>query len=281
MRELNNQVNTTEEVYDSARLRHPMIEELLALNKYRSLVKQFVSRTIKARYKRSVLGVMWTLFNPLMTMVVLTIVFSHVFKFAIEHYPVYVLSGLIFWGFFSHTTHTAMGEMIWSGSLLNRIYVPKTVFAVSAIGVGLVNISISLVPLLLIALILGVTITPAILVIPFSILLLCLFSLGIGLILAAAVVYFADVLPVYEVILTMWMYATPIIYPVDALPPSFAWVLRYNPMYYLIQVFRTPIYDGVLPPLEVWLVAVFVSVTTFILGGLIFTWKSNEYAYRL
>jgi ABC-type polysaccharide/polyol phosphate export permease len=281
MRESKNNVNYTEEVYDSARLRHPLVEELLALYKYRTLVKQFVSRTIKSRYKRSFLGVLWTLLNPLMTMVVLTIVFSHIFKFAIENYSVYVLGGLIFWGFFSHTTHTAMGEMIWSGGLLNRIYVPKTVFAVSAIGVGLVNISISLVPLLLIALAQGVRLTLAILVLPVSILLLSLFSLGIGLILAAAVVYFADILPVYEVVLTMWMYATPIIYPVDAIPPSFAWVLRYNPMYYLIQVFRTPIYDGVLPSLQVWIVAVVASLVTFILGGLIFTWKSNEYAYRL
>jgi ABC-2 type transport system permease protein len=274
-------LNYADEVYDSARLRHPLIEELLALYKYRSLVQQFVSRTIKTRYKRSVLGVLWTLLNPLMMMVVLTIVFSHIFKFAIEHYPVYVLSGLILWSFFSHTTSTAMGEMIWSGSLLNRIYVPKTVFAVSAIGVGLVNILISLAPLLVITLVLGVRLTPAILILPVSILLLCLFSLGIGLILAAAAVYFADILPVYEVVLTIWMYATPIIYPVGAIPPNFAWVLRLNPMYYLIQTFRTPIYDGVLPPPQVWLIAVVVSVVTFIIGGLIFTWKSNEYAYRL
>ena len=274
-------MNYAEEVYDSARLRHPLIEELLALYKYRSLVQQFVSRTIKTRYKRSVLGVLWTLLNPLMMMVVLTVVFSHIFKFAIEHYPIYVLSGLILWSFFSHTTSTAMGEMIWSGSLMNRIYVPKTVFAVSAIGVGLVNILISLVPLLLITLILGVRLTPAILVLPFSILLLGLFALGIGLILAAAAVYFADILPVYEVVLTIWMYATPIIYPVDAIPPNFAWVLKLNPLYYLIQVFRTPIYDGVLPDPQVWLIAVSVSLVTFIIGGLIFTWKSNEYAYRL
>jgi ABC-2 type transport system permease protein len=274
-------VNYAEEVYDSARLRHPLIEELLALYKYRSLVQQFVSRTIKTRYKRSVLGVLWTLLNPLMMMVVLTVVFSHIFKFAIEHYPVYVLSGLILWSFFSHTTSTAMGEMIWSGSLMNRIYVPKTVFAVSAIGVGLVNILISLVPLLFIMLILGVRLTPALLVLPVSILLLSLFALGIGLILAAAAVYFADVLPVYEVVLTAWMYATPIIYPVDAIPPNYVWVLKLNPMYYLIQIFRTPIYDGVLPSAQVWLVAVAVSLVTFIVGGLIFTWKSNEYAYRL
>jgi ABC-2 type transport system permease protein len=281
MRESKNKVNYTEDVYDSARLRHPLIEELLALYKYRSLVQQFVSRTIKTRYKRSFLGVVWTLLNPIMMMVVLTIVFSHIFKFAIEHYPVYVLSGLILWGFFSHTTSTAMGEMIWSGSLLNRIYVPKTVFAVSAIGVGLVNILISLLPLMVITLILGVGLTPAILILPVSILLISLFSLGIGLILAAAAVYFADILPVYEVVLTIWMYATPIIYPVDAIPPGYAWVLHLNPMYYLIQIFRTPIYDGVLPSTEVWLVAGVVSFATFILGGLIFTWKSNEYAYRL
>ncbi len=122
----------SEEIYDSANRRHPLIEELLALIKYRDLIYQFTSRTLKARYKRSVLGVVWTMLNPLLMMVVLTLVFSAYFKSNIEHYPVYVLSGLMAWNFFSATTQAAMGEMVWSGALLNRIYVPKSVFAFSA-----------------------------------------------------------------------------------------------------------------------------------------------------
>jgi ABC-2 type transport system permease protein len=269
------------EVYDSASRPHPLLEELVALFRYKELIIQFVSRSIKTRYKRSMLGVVWTILNPLLTMVVLTLVFSSVFRFSVENYPVYVLSGLVIWGFFSSTTSAAMGEMIWSGSLLSRIYVPKSVFAVSAIGTGLVNLLFSLVPLLVISLVLGIRFRLAVLALPLAILLLAAFALGVGLLLATTAVYFADMLPVYEVILTIWMYATPIIYPIDAVPPQFAWILKLNPLYYLVEVFRKPLFNGVIPDAKVWLIATGSAVVVLVLGGLIFTAKSSEYAYRI
>jgi len=270
-----------EEIYDSAERPHPLIEEFFSLLKYRELVYQFTARSITARYKRSLIGVAWTMLNPLATMIVLTLVFSQLFRFKVEYYPVFVLCGLMAWNFFSHTTSAAMGEMIWSGGLLNRIYVPKSVFAVSAIGTGLVNLVLSLFPLLLIALVIGVKLTPALLVLPFSVLLLSVFALGIGLFLATAAVFFADMIPVYEVILTIWFYATPIIYPVDILPERLAWLFRLNPLLYLVQLFRDPIYLGVVPGWEVWAIASGFALTAFLVGGLIFTSKSNEYAYRI
>ena len=271
----------SEEVYDSSQRPHPFIDELLSLLKYRELIYQFTARSITARYKRSVIGVAWTMLNPLMTMIVLTLVFSQLFRWNVPNYPIYVLSGLIIWNFFSHTTSSAMGEMIWSGGLLNRIFVPKSVFAVSAVGTGLVNLGLSLIPLLLIMIVLGTKITPAILVLPFSILLLSIFSLGVGLILATAVVYFADMIPVYEVILTIWFYATPIIYPIEVVPENLLWLFRLNPMLYLLQIFRDPLFLGVVPEWPVWAIAAGFAFTAFLAGGLIFTARSNEYAYRI
>lgn len=278
---LKQQVRYSKEVYDSANRPHPLIEELMALLKYKELVVQFVSRSIKTRYKRSMLGVLWTIMNPLLTMVVLTLVFSSVFRFSVENYPVYVLSGLVLWSFFSSTTSAAMGEMIWSGSLLSRIYVPKSVFAVSAVGTGMVNLLFSLVPLFLISLVLGIRFQLAILVMPIAILLLTAFALGMGLLLATAAVYFADMLPVYEVVLTIWMYATPIIYPIDAVPAQFAWILKLNPLYYLLEIFRQPLFNGTIPHPNVWLIAASSAIIALVLGGWIFTTKSNEYAYRI
>lgn len=274
-------MRSSEEIYDSARRPHPFIDEFLSLIKYRELIYQFTARSITARYKRSLIGVAWTMLNPLMTMIVLTLVFSQIFRWNVPYYPVYVLSGLIVWGFFSHTTSSAMGEMIYSGGLLNRIHVPKSVFAVSAIGTGLVNLALSLIPLLLIALVLGTKISFALLVLPFSIFLLALFALGIGLILATAAVYFADMIPVYEVILTIWMYATPIIYPIEIVPPNLLWLFRLNPMLYLLQIFRDPLYNGTVPGWDVWAIATGFAVAAFLAGGLLFTSKSNEYAYRI
>jgi ABC-type polysaccharide/polyol phosphate export permease len=155
------------------------------------------------------------------------------------------------------------------------------VFAVSAIGTGLVNLGLSLVPLLLIAVVIGTRITPAILVLPLSILLLAIFSLGVGLILATAVVYFADMMPVYEVLLTIWFYATPIIYPIEVVPSNLLWIFRLNPMLYLLKIFRDPLYLGTVPEWHVWGIAAGFAFAAFITGGLIFTARSNEFAYRI
>ncbi len=269
------------DVYDSSSVAHPFVEEIQALIAYRGLVVQFVARAIKTRYKRSILGVLWTMLNPLLTMIVLTVVFSQLFRIQIENFPVYVLCGQLMWNFFSATTSGAMGEMIWSSELIKRIYIPKSVFAVAAIGTGLVNFFFSLLPLLIIALVLDVSLSPAmfswLLIIP----LLAIFSLGLGLLLSTATVYFADMLPVYNVLLTIWLYATPIIYPLEIVPPQWQWIFRINPVYYFVEAFREPLLQGSIPGWGIWLPAIGFALVTFLVGGLVFTARSSEYAYRL
>jgi ABC-type polysaccharide/polyol phosphate export permease len=269
------------QIYDSARRGNPLLEEVRMLVKYRELLAQFVARAIKTRYKRSVLGVLWTMLNPLLTMIVLSVVFSNYLRSTLENYPVYVLCGLMAWNFFSSTTQAAMGEMLWSGALIQRIYVPKSVFAVAALGTGLVNIGLSLGPLLIITLALGVPLRPALLVLPLSVLLLAIFALGVGLLLSTAVVYFADMMPVYEVLLTIWLYATPIIYPLEIIPKELRGIFQFNPMFYFVELFRLPIHSGVVPPLQTWLIGAAIAVTTLVVGGWVFTSHSNDYAYRI
>ncbi len=267
--------------YDSSNAIHPFIEEIQALIAYRGLVVQFVARAIKTRYKRSILGVLWTMLNPLLTMIVLTVVFSQLFRIQIVNFPVYVLSGQLVWNFFSATTSAAMGEMLWSSELIKRIYMPKTVFAVAAIGTGMVNFFFSLLPLLIIALVLNVRFSPAMVSWLLAIPLLALFSLGLGLLLSTATVYFADMLPVYNVILTIWLYATPIIYPIAIVPSQWQWIFRFNPVYYFVSAFREPLLLGSFPGWDIWLPAIGIALVTFLIGGLVFTARSNEYAYRV
>ncbi len=267
--------------YDSASAIHPFIEEFQALIAYRGLVVQFVARAIKTRYKRSILGVLWTMLNPLLTMIVLTVVFSQLFRIQIENFPVYVLSGQLMWNFFSATTSAAMGEMLWSSELIKRIYMPKSVFAVAAIGTGLVNFFFSLLPLLIIALVLDIKFSPALVSWLLAIPLLALFSLGLGLLLSTATVYFADMLPVYNVILTIWLYATPIIYPIEIVPLQWQWIFRINPAYYFVNAFREPLLLGSFPGWGTWFPAIGIALVTFLIGGLVFTARSNEYAYRV
>jgi ABC-2 type transport system permease protein len=269
------------EIYDSDRKSHPVLEELYALFSYRELIIQFIARTIKTRYKRSILGVLWTMLNPLLTMIVLTIVFSNLFRFEIVNFPIYVLCGQVVWIFFSSATSGAMGEMVWSGDLLNRIYVPKSVFAVAAVGTGLVNFFLSIFPLLGIALVLGVRPNWSLLTWPVTILLLSIFCLGASLFLSTLAVYFADMLPVYEVILTIWLFATPIIYPVEIVPPQWLWLIKLNPLFYFVEAFRLPLLYGLTPGRGLWIPALIMAAVSITIGGLLFASKSSEYAYRL
>jgi ABC-type polysaccharide/polyol phosphate export permease len=268
-------------IYDSAQLANPLLDDLSALVKYRDLLVRLVLRNITTRYKRSLLGVAWTMINPLMTMLVMALVFSSLFTGRVSYYPIYVLSGLVAWGFFAQTTGSIMTELIWGGSLLQRVYVPRTIFAFSALGTGLVNFALSLVPLLLLLLVFGAPLTPMLAFVPVAMLLLSMFTLGLGLVLSTLAVQFGDVVEMYQIVLVAWMYLTPIIYPITIIPEEFRSLFLLNPMYYMIEIFRAPIWQGQLPDPETTLIAAALALTT-LLGGLwFFVRKADEIAYRI
>ena len=267
-------------VYDSARRGLPAVEELRELLRYRNLVVQTVRRNIVVRYKRSVLGIAWTMLNPLGTTLILTFVFSNVFGGASKYAP-YVLSGLICWAFFAQSTSDAMSNLIWGEGLLRRIYVPRTVFAVAAIGTGLINLGFGLVPLLLVMFFTGMYPQLSIFLLPIPTLFLAMFSLGIGLILSTIAIYFADMAQMYGIALTAWMYLSPVIYQIEMLPEKYVWIIKLNPMYYLITLFRMPIYYGQVPALSDFLIAGAIAFVTLVMGWLFFTQKADEFAYRI
>ncbi|MBI5305256.1 MAG: ABC transporter permease [Chloroflexi bacterium] len=274
-------MRTVSDFYDSAHRPPAMLEELREVVRYRDLLAQLVVRNLTVRYKRSVLGLAWTMLNPLLMMTILTIVFSNVFRIALEHYPVYVLSALVLWNFFSHATLTAMSELVWGSGLLQRIYVPRTIFALAAVGTGMVNLVLALVPLGLIVLVSGVPLRPALVFLPIPILLTALFALGVGLVLSILAVSFADVVDIYQVALTAWLYLTPIIYPKEIIPANLQWFFLLNPIYYLLEIFRQPIYAGVLPSFEMIAVASAIAVGAFVIGWWFFARNADGLAYRI
>jgi len=267
--------------YDSAARATPFVEEGQALVRYRDLIVQLVSRSVKARYKRSFLGVAWTMVNPLLTMTVLTLVFSQLFRAPAREYALYVLSGLVMWNFFAQSTMAAMSDLLWGGGLITRVFLPKSVFALAALGTGLVNLLLALVAYTVIALVLGVPPTWSWLLLPIPVLAVGLFALGIALALSAAAVYFADVMPTYEVLLTAWLYLTPVIYPLGLLPESVQLWLRWNPMLWFVQSFRTVLYDGRMPDAVTLAITFGLGLAMLVLGWWIFTRKAREYAYRV
>jgi len=267
-------------MYDSAAQRSSAIEELTQVWRYRDLIFQLIRRDVTARYKRSILGIAWTMLNPLGMMIILSIVFSQVFR-DVQGYAVYVLSGIIVWNFFSQTTSSAIYSLVWGGDLFRRIYLPHSVFAISSIGTGLVNLAFALVPLFGVMLISGIDIRPTVLITPLAMLPIACFALGIGLLISTIGIYFPDVVEMYQIILTAWFYLTPIIYPIDQLPANVRGILALNPVFYLIDIFRLPLYYGQLPSLKYWLVGFLISLATLIIGWLIFTKRTDEFTYHV
>lgn len=270
-------------IYDSTRRGSAVIEELREVLNYHHLIWQLVRRDILARYKRSFLGVAWTMLNPLGMMLVWTIAFSQFFKSSsLPSYPAYVLSGLLAWTFFSQTTTASMVNLIWGGGLLNRIYIPRASFALAAQGTGLVNLSLSLIPLLVVMLITGLPIHLSFIFIPVSVLVICAFALGVGLLISTWAVYFPDISEMYQIILVAWMFLTPIMYPEQILPEAYrVYITMLNPMYHMVKLFRIPTYYGRFPTLEEFLIPFMIALVTLILGWVVFARKSDEFAYRI
>lgn len=272
----------TEIAYDSALKQNPALEELREIWRYRDLLQLLVVTSIKSRYKRSTLGIIWTLLNPLLNTIVLSIVFSFFFsRFSTENYPLYILSGLLLWNFFSQTTLHSMNKLIWGSSLIKRIYVPRTIFAVSVVGNGLVNLLLGFIPLVLVMLVTRSPFTLALLSLPLAILLISMFTLGLSLFLSTISVYFVDLVDMFGILLSIWFYLTPIIYPESIVPEPFMILLKLNPLYYFLEIFRVPILAGQWPSSTAIIISTVLAFIVLVLGWVTFTRRANEFAYRI
>jgi ABC-2 type transport system permease protein len=267
--------------YDSAARGASPLADVVELVRYRDLLGMMVANMIKTRYKRSALGVIWTLLNPLLNMVVLTIAFSTLFQVTVKDYAVFVLSGLIAWNFFTSTTLFAMSSLVWGSSLLKRIYMPRTIFSVAAVGNGLVNMALSIIPLVLISVATGHPIYQTWMFLPFAVVLLAMFSLGVALFLSTLAVFFTDTVDIYQVAVQAAFFMTPIMYPKEILPARFLWLIKLNPMYHLIEMFRVPIVVGSLPGPHTMLAAAVSAVVALLVGWWVFNRKAEEFAYRI
>lgn len=205
--------------------------------KYKPLLSELVRRDIKIKYRRSVLGVLWSLLDPLLNMIVLTIVFSTLFR-RVENYPIYYLSGMLAYSLFRSGSTQAMYAVISSSGIWKVLYVPKYLYVLSAVLSNFVTYLISLSVLLGIMVVLGVKFTVFILFASLPILILIILTVGVGLIMSTLNVFFRDVAHLYGVFCTLLMYAMPIFYPEDILPVSFKFIQTYNPMYQIIRALR-------------------------------------------
>ena len=243
--------------------------------KFQPLLKELVARDIKIKYRRSVLGVLWTLLNPLFMMIVLSVVFSNLFKFDIENFPLYLLSGQVIFNFFNDTTTSSMGAIISNGSLIKKIYVPKYLFVLSRVFSSFINLMASFTALMLVMVAMRVEMNWTVVFVPIPLLFLVGFSLGIGLILAAITVKFRDIMHLYSVFTTALMYLTPVIYPMSILPDWLSPIVKANPVTNILLMFRDVMLNGNFPNILGILIA-FIETALALGVGLYVLYKNQD-----
>lgn len=249
--------------------------------KFRPLLNELVARDIKIKYRRSVLGIMWTLLNPLLMMVVLSIVFSNLFKFDVENFPLYLLSGQVVFNYFSNATTSSMSAITDNASLIKKIYIPKYLFVLSRIASSFVNLLASFTALLLVMIAMKAELHYTIVLVFIPIILLVLFSLGVGLILSAVVVRFRDVMHLYSVFITALMYLTPVIYPMNILPEWIKKIVLLNPITNYLVMFRDVMMNNTLPDGGYFVIGVIEAIIVLVLGLYIFYKSQDEFILNI
>lgn len=241
--------------------------------KYKDLLFQLVQRDVKLKYRRSFLGYVWSVLNPLLVMIVMSIVFSTFFKSTITNFPVYLFTGNLMFTYMSNTTTMSMYGIIDNAVLLKKTYVPKYIFILSRVVSGMVDLIFSMVALILVMIVTKSKFSFYNLLFPLVFIQLFLFSLGLSLFLSEACVFFRDVRYIYNAVITAWTYLTPIFYPIDMLNTELAWcVTHYNPMYFYIRQFRDIIYANTFPDSQLVIKGILAAVMMMVIG----VWSFNK-----
>jgi ABC-2 type transport system permease protein len=267
-------------VYDTAETIDPLDDEFRALARHRDFVLLWAKRNISLRYKRSILGVVWTVLEPLAVISILAVVFSAVFRFEIANYPVYILSGWVMWDFFARSTSVMAGDIQSTREITSRYRVPRSAFLVASVMSYLFNWSLALLVLAVVMAVMGHPFTWALLTVPLAMLLVALFAFGVGSAVATLATLFHDFILIYTVVLTMWLYATPIIYPLAIVPEIARPLLLANPLTHLVNLVRAPIYEGRFPSAAEWMTGIVISLMSAMVGLWILTRSRTAMEYR-
>jgi ABC-2 type transport system permease protein len=238
--------------------------------KYKELLKELVLRDLKVKYRRSVLGYIWSILNPLLMMIVISIFFSFMFRFQIDNYPVYLICGQVVYNFYSDATRQSMNSILHGGALIKKVKLPKYIFPIARTASSFINMLFSLVAVVLVMIITKAPLSLTILLFPLPLIYLFFISMGIGMILSVLVVYFRDIEHLYGVFLLALMYASPIFYPISILPPFAMIIIKFNPLYHIMIMFRDVMYYGNIPSLRDNIVCMAFAILSIGLGLIIF-----------
>ncbi len=257
------------------------------MKKFLPLLKNLVSKDLKVKYRRSILGIAWSVLNPLFTMLVLTQVFGLLLKIKVPNFATYYIVGYSLWAFFSEATVNSMFSVLGSASLIKKVYIPKYIFPMEKAIFSLVNFGFSLIAVLLVMIIQGVFPTWTTLLFPIPVLYTFLFVMGMCLFLGAANVYFRDIEHLYSVLLTVWLYLTPIIYPVaifdgeGKMAAIAKRVVFLNPMTRYVEYFRDVVMYNTVPSIRENLICLSMSLIVLAFGAFVFNKAQDKFILHI
>lgn len=254
---------------------------LVELYGSRNVLQQLIAQQLILRYRRTVLGYLWTLINPLLMMSVMAVVFSTLFKADLKTFAVFLFAGMIPWNFFSSVVTQSGAAFINNEGLIKKIYLPKAIFPLSIACALLIDSLLSFIALFVIILALGGTLSWSLLFLPISFLLLFLFAMGFGLLMSIATVFFRDLQYVIAIAMQGLFFLTPVLYKHDALVGKVAWLVGLNPVTPFIALFRVPLIEATLPSGQVLLQVTTISVVTMAVGLFVFLRNEKKIVFRL
>ena len=252
---------------------------LKKLSQHSFLFTELVKRDFKKKYKRTYLGMLWSVLSPLLTLLVMRVVFTQFFGRSIEHYTTYLFCGNIVFSFFNEASNGGMNSLLSNSAIFTKINIPKYLFLFSRNISSLINFALTFVVFLLFCIIDGVTFTPYFFLLIIPIVSLVLFNLGVGLILSALFVFFRDVQYLWSVFTMLLMYMSAIFYTTDVYSPTVQMIFHVNPIYVYIKYFRTIVLGAQLPSLEMHILAIGYALIAFGIGALIYKKCNHKFLY--
>jgi len=248
---------------------------------YRYVLYNLIGNNLKARYRRSMFGFLWTLLNPIFTMSILAVVFSTIYKVKFADFGVYLFSGILPWTLISNSILHGSASIITGEGYLKKVYVPKLVFPLITVGVEGANFLFSLASLSIIAFFLGAKLYWGLLLLPLALSLTIFFVLGLILTTSIVAVYFRDLIHILQIVFLGLFYLTPIVYKEEQFENNFLILIKSNPFYYFIELFHQIIYEAKIPDQSLWLMCGIMAVTSLVVGLFIFSLKEKDVIYRL
>ncbi len=251
------------------------------LKQYLFVVRELTGRELKRKYSRSRLGILWSVLNPLLSMAVISLIFSRMFRRSIENFPVYYLCGSVLWTLFTTGTNTAMTALVDNKQMLIKVKIPLQVFVISRVYTAFVNFVYSLIAFVPILLVFRVRLNWTVLFLPVVVFFELLFTMGFALALSVGYAFYGDIKHLYGVLLTLWMYLSAIFYPVSSLPDFMVTVVGNNPVYLFVDAMRWIVLEGTLQPFTAFVKMVIWSVGSYLAGTWIFRRNKDKIMQRL